>query len=90
MQRAALPEGRRRSGEPGTVTGLSTNCTELDAGSSSPAVATADRPHRKPSGDWRRHAGNHCTVQLNWMRDGTNVLLGRPSRQGAGPGRAEA
>jgi Protein of unknown function (DUF4238) len=67
-----------------------TTCTELDAGSPSPAAVTADRPQRKPSGDWRRHAGSHGSVKFFWMRGGTNVLLGRPCRQGAGPGRADA
>jgi ribosomal protein L37AE/L43A len=45
-----------------------TTCTELDAGSPSPAAVTADRPHRKPSGDWRRHAGSHGSVEFFWMR----------------------
>jgi hypothetical protein len=67
------------------VTGASTTCTELDAGSPSPAAVTADRPHRKPSGDWSRHAGSHRSVKPFWMWWGTNVLLGRPCRQGAGP-----
>ena len=76
--------------EPRTVTGVATSCTELDAGSPSPAAVTADRPHRKPSGDWRRHAGNHGSVKFFWMRGGTNILLGRPCRQGAGSGWADA
>jgi hypothetical protein len=84
-QRAALPDGRRRSGEPRTVTGATTTCTELDAGSPSPAAVTADRPNRKPFGDWRRHAGSHGSVKLFWIRGGTNVLLGRPCRQGEAP-----
>jgi hypothetical protein len=67
------------------VTGATTTCTELDAGSPSPAAVTADRPNRKPSGDWHRHAGNHCSVKFFWMRGGTNVLLGRPCRQGEAP-----
>jgi hypothetical protein len=25
---------------------------------------TADRPHRKPSGDWRQHAGSHGSVKF--------------------------
>ncbi len=28
--------------------------------------------------------GNHEAVQIHWTRSGTNVLLGRPSRQGEG------
>ncbi len=66
------------------MTGVATNRTELDAGSPSPAAVKADRTHRKPSGDRRRHAGSHSTVRLLWIRCATNVLLGRPSRQGAG------
>jgi hypothetical protein len=41
-----------------------TSCTELNAGSPSPAAVSADRPHRKPSGDWRRHAGSHGSVKM--------------------------
>lgn len=28
--------------------------------------------------------GSHESVQIHWTRSGTNVLLGRPSRQGGG------
>lgn len=28
--------------------------------------------------------GSHESVQIHWTRSGTNVLLGRPSRQGEG------
>jgi sulfoacetaldehyde dehydrogenase len=67
------------------VTGVATTCTELDAGSSSPADVSADRPQRKPSGDWRRHTpGSHGSAKFFWMRSGTNVLPGRPCRQSEG------
>ena len=56
----------------------------------STVTVKADRPHRKPSGDWRWHAGSHGSVKFFWMRRGTNVLLGRQSRQGAGHRSADA
>ena len=52
-------------GQPGTVTGVAANCTELDAGSPSPAAVKADRTHRKPSGDWRRHMSSHGTARFS-------------------------
>jgi hypothetical protein len=50
------------------------------------AVAGIDRVTQCGS----RPAGNHGSVKLFWIRDGTNVLLGRPCRQGAGLTPAEA
>jgi len=60
------------------------------AGSPSPAVATTGLPDRKPSGDWRRESGSHGSVKLSRMRNGTNILPGRPCRQGEGLGKTDA
>jgi hypothetical protein len=70
------------------VTGTTTSCTELDAGSPSPAAVTADRPHRKPSGDWRRarRQPRFCETLLDTGRyqrsSGAAMPPGRRPRSG--------
>jgi hypothetical protein len=60
------------------------NCIWLTVGSASSTLMTRIA-RTKPSGDWRRHAGSHGSVKSFWTRRGTNVLLGRPCRQGERP-----
>jgi len=56
---------------------------ELDAAASPPRVIDSDRLRREPRWDWRL-IGSHGPVHTLWTRRSTNVLLGRPSRQGGG------
>ena len=68
--------------QPSNATGVTADGSEWDGVPPSLVCSKADRPQREPSMDWSRYVGSHGSVINHWTRFGTNVFLGRLSRQG--------
>ncbi len=69
------------NGKPGNGVWNTSHEAEWDAVLRRPSNKT-DRLQREPARGWHRNAIAMNLCKVHWTRSGTNVLLGRQSRQG--------
>jgi hypothetical protein len=69
------------NGKPGKGVWSTSHEPEWDVARRRPGNKT-DRLQREPARGWHRNAIAMNLCKIDWTRSGTNVLLGRQSRQG--------